>query len=42
VDIEKDILAQMEFRPVIKGKVPLMDKRIFAEVPMGLRKDMLG
>ena len=31
IDIERDILAQMEFRPIVPEHVPLMDARIFAE-----------
>ncbi len=41
VDLEKHILAQMEFKPVIKGTPPPMDGRIFSPGPMGLRKDLL-
>jgi propionate CoA-transferase len=36
VDIEKDILAKMKFKPVIKGKPRLMDPRIFSDHPMEL------
>ena len=41
VDLEKHILAQMEFKPVINGTPPPMDVRIFSPGPMGLRKDLL-
>ncbi len=41
VDLEKDILAHMEFEPIIKGTPRLMDKRIFLLQPMGLRDDFL-
>ena len=41
IDIEKDILAMMDFRPVIKGKPRLMDARIFKSEPMDLKKDLL-
>jgi propionate CoA-transferase len=37
IDIERDILAHMDFKPIIKGTVPLMDSRIFRPEPMGLR-----
>jgi propionate CoA-transferase len=37
IDLERDILGQMAFRPIIKGKPRLMDKRIFNLQPMGLR-----
>lgn len=35
IDIEKDILAYMDFRPIIKDVKP-MDSRIFEDKPMGL------
>ncbi len=41
IDLEKDILALMDFRPVIKQPPRLMDERIFAQEPMGLRKELL-
>lgn len=36
VDLEKDILGQMEFKPVIADELKLMDSRIFREEKMGL------
>jgi propionate CoA-transferase len=43
IDIEKDILAQMDFKPVIKGTTPaLMDERIFSPEPMGLKEDLFA
>jgi propionate CoA-transferase len=42
VDIERDILTKMDFKPLIPRKPSLMDKRIFAAEPMGLRDDMLS
>ena len=41
IDLEKHILAQMEFKPVLKCPPRLMDARIFAEAPMNLRNDLL-
>jgi propionate CoA-transferase len=41
VDLETDILAQMEFRPLIKRPPRLMDARIFRPEPMDLRDDLL-
>lgn len=41
VDLEKDVLAQMDFRPIIKN-VRLMDDRIFKTAPMGLKDDLLS
>ncbi len=40
VDLEKDILAHMEFEPVIKETPPAMDLRIFENQPMGLKKEL--
>ncbi|MGD8948673.1 MAG: acyl CoA:acetate/3-ketoacid CoA transferase, partial [Desulfobacterales bacterium] len=36
IDLEKDILALMDFTPAIKGSPRLMDARIFKPEPMGL------
>ncbi len=41
VDLEKDILACMDFTPVIGQDPKPMDSRIFSEEPMGLRDEML-
>ncbi len=37
VDLERDVLAQMEFRPRISADLKLMDERIFRPEVMGLR-----
>src|SRR5208337_871227 len=42
VDIERDILARMEFRPLIPSDPAEMDARIFRPEPMGLRADFVG
>ena len=36
VDPERQVLAQMDFRPRVRQPVRLMDSRIFAPEPMGL------
>ncbi len=41
VDVEKDILAMMDFEPIIAGSPRLMDARIFQTEPMGLKNDLL-
>jgi propionate CoA-transferase len=41
VDLEKDILAHMDFKPIIKNPC-LMDERIFKLPPMGLREYLLS
>jgi propionate CoA-transferase len=42
IDIEADILAQMEFSPVINDTPALMDARIFSSGPMGLKADLFA
>jgi propionate CoA-transferase len=42
VDLERDILARMDFRPIIEGAPRLMDARIFSAKPMGLKEDLLS
>ncbi|MGV8056449.1 MAG: acyl CoA:acetate/3-ketoacid CoA transferase [Smithellaceae bacterium] len=41
VDLDKDILAHMDFKPIIKNP-RLMDERIFKLSPMGLKEDLLS
>ena len=41
VDLEKDILSQMDFKPIVEGQLPLMDERIFRLEPMGIKADLL-
>jgi propionate CoA-transferase len=36
IDIERDILAHMDFKPIINQPPKLMDARIFQDAPMGL------
>lgn len=38
VDLERDILAQMDFAPIISPELKLMDERIFLPATMGLGK----
>lgn len=35
IDIEKDILGQMQFKPILADTIKIMDKRLFAPEPMG-------
>jgi propionate CoA-transferase len=42
VDLERDILAHMDFRPLMKTPPRLMDGRIFRLEPMGLRDELLA
>jgi propionate CoA-transferase len=41
VDLKRDILDRMSFRPLVSSDLSPMDPRIFADGPMGLRADML-
>ena len=41
VDVERDILAQMDFRPILRDPKP-MDLRLFQPGPMGLEQTLLG
>lgn len=41
IDIERDILAQMEFAPIVRNP-GLMDPRIFRDQPMELEETLLG
>lgn len=38
IDLERDILAHMDFPPVMRVTPRIMDKRIFRNEPMGLRQ----
>ena len=42
VDLERDVLAQMGFRPRISPQLRTMDARIFGDGPMGLRDLLLA
>jgi len=41
IDVEKDILAWMDFRPIVRSP-RLMDERIFRLPAMGLKEDLLS
>jgi propionate CoA-transferase len=41
IDIERDILALMDFTPAMSAAPKLMDARIFRDEPMGLRSSLL-
>ena len=42
IDLERDILAHMDFRPHIAANLKPMDARIFRDEPMDLRTDLLS
>ena len=42
VDLERDILAHMDFRPAISPHLALMDGRIFRDERIGLRESLLS
>lgn len=41
IDLERDVLSQMRFRPLVSPQLKTMDARIFRTIPMGLRNDIL-
>jgi propionate CoA-transferase len=41
IDLERDILAQMDFKPIIRAEPNVMDARIFRPEAMRLRDDLL-
>jgi propionate CoA-transferase len=41
IDIERDILQRMDFRPIVRDTPATMDARIFEPGPMGLRELLL-
>jgi len=41
IDLERDVLSQMGFRPLVSPTLRTMDARIFTDAPMGLRDDLL-
>ena len=42
VDVGRDIVAHMDFEPVIRGTPAAMDPAIFSEAPLGLRERLLA
>jgi propionate CoA-transferase len=42
IDAERDIIAQMDFKPIVRDEPEIMDARIFRNEPMGLRDDLLS
>jgi propionate CoA-transferase len=42
VDLEKDILGQMEFRPHIAADLKDMDPRLFRDEPMNIRAEIMA
>ena len=42
MDLQRDILGQMSFKPLVSAQLKLMDARIFAREAMGLRADLLS
>jgi propionate CoA-transferase len=42
IDIERDILAHMDFKPLMEHPPRLMDPRIFRDEPMGIREELLA
>ena len=41
IELKKDILPWMDFKPVIKEPIRMMDARVFKPEPMGLKEELL-
>lgn len=41
IDLEKDIISQMDFRPAIANPLKTMDPRLFVDQKMGLEADLM-
>ena len=39
IDLERDIIAHMDFKPAVAAKLKVMDARLFAPQLMGLAND---
>jgi propionate CoA-transferase len=42
IDLQRDVLAQMDFAPAISPHLKLMDAALFADAPMALRQRLLA
>jgi propionate CoA-transferase len=42
IDVERDVLALMDFKPIVRREPALMDERIFHDAPMNLRERLLS
>ena len=42
VDLEKDVLGQMDFKPIVASPLKHMDARLFRDEPMNLRPEILA
>ena len=40
VDLDRDVLQQMEFEPLVSPELKLMDARLFDPAPMNLASDL--
>ena len=40
VDLDRDVLALMDFTPAINPKLKVMDQRIFRDEPMGIAQEI--
>ena len=41
IDVQRDVLGRMAFRPKVSQALKPMDPRLFTPGPIGLRNDML-
>jgi propionate CoA-transferase len=40
IDLDRDVLAHMDFRPEFAEDIRIMDERLFLDKPMGLINDI--
>jgi propionate CoA-transferase len=40
IDLERDVLQQMNFKPLVSPSLKTMDKRIFIDKPMGIKTEI--
>ena len=41
IDLDRDVLSKMQFKPVVKSSVSAMDEKLFREGKMGLREEIM-
>ena len=41
IELDKDVLSKMQFRPIVKSSVSTMDEKLFREGKMGLRDEIM-
>jgi propionate CoA-transferase len=42
IDVEKDIMSKMDFKPVVSSTVKVMDEKLFKEGTIGMREEIIN